>query len=148
MDVITEFYKLAKEYCQFISDTEISIQSAPALMELLMKLYMDAQKLPERDPETEGSSSLMTNTQLNVHISSEISPHYWLVYDPTSKEEPVCGDLTDDLSDIAKDLMDGIIEYDAGNIGNAIFEWKLGLDYHWGIHLLDAVRYLHWIKKE
>ncbi len=71
---------------------------------------------------------------------------YWEVFDPFEQDEPVCCDLIDDLTDIVNDLQYGILEYETGKIGNAVFEWKLSFDSHWGQHLVDALRVLHAIR--
>ncbi len=50
MDRADEFYKLAKEYYTYITETEISNDSVNMLMEFLMKLYISAMKLPDMEP--------------------------------------------------------------------------------------------------
>lgn len=141
--MITEFYGLAKEYCCFISKIEITGDSLSALMELLMKLYVSAVNLPETKPETTGYLAAEETEIPSISISSQIPQFYWEVFDPYEKDEPVCGDLVDDLSDIARDLKIGIAEYEAGRVGNAVNEWKWGLYNHWGSHVVDALRVLH-----
>ena len=39
-------------------------------------------------------------------------------------------------------------EYEAGRFGNAIFEWKFGLNSHWGQHVVDALRALHAVRTQ
>jgi hypothetical protein len=68
------------------------------------------------------------------------------VLDPFEFEEPVCGDLRDDLQDIYDDLRTGIREYEAGRKNNAIWDWKFGVDNHWGQHAVDAIRALNSIR--
>ncbi len=140
-----EFYELANEYVRFISKNEISGDSVPSLMELLMKLYSSAMFLTDGEPETIDSCS-GTSKSIIVRFSEQISPTYWKIFDPFVDEDSVCGNLIDDLSDIAKELIDGMKEYEAGKIGNAIFEWKFGLNTHWGQHIVDALRALHAIR--
>ena len=145
MDKLEGFYALAKAYCKYITETGISADSVPSLLELLMKLYVSAQTLPEPEPETDRPSSRGEKSE--VRLGEQISPYYWTVSDPCVLEEPVCGSLTDDLSDIASDLQRGIGEYERGNMGNAAFEWCFGFRHHWGDHAVDAIRYLHSIKR-
>ncbi len=110
-----------------------------------MKLYIAAQNLPEPEPETE--RAVRQGEAMKVRLGEEISPYYWAVSDPGVLEEPVCGSLVDDLADIASDLQRGIEEYDRGKVGNAAFEWSFGFRHHWGDHAVDAIRYLHSIKR-
>ena len=84
---------------------------------------------------------------MKVRLGEKDSPYYWMVSDPNVLEEPVCGSLVDDLADIASDLQRGIEEYDRGKVGNAAFEWSFGFRHHWGDHAVDAIRYLHSIKR-
>lgn len=140
-----KFYDLASEYCRFISESEITIDIVPYLIELLMKLYISATHLPETDPETIDSLS-PDSGNLSIKLEKQISSTYWEVYDPYVDEQPICGDLADDLSDIANDLKKGMREYEANRFGNAVFEWKLGLNSHWGQHVVDALRALHAVR--
>ncbi len=144
-DKATEFYELANEYCRFIVGNEITADSVSHLMELLMKLYFSAMYLPEAEPETI-DSSLVPLESVQIRLSNHISPVYWEVFDPYVEEEPVCGDLTDDFSDIAGNLRNGMKEYEAGRVGNAVFEWKLSFNSHWGQHVVDALRALHAVR--
>ena len=140
-----EFYKLADEFCCFIAENVITIDKVPNLMKLLMTLYVSAMNLPDTEPETTDSSSDIAEA-VSFRIGDQISTTYWEVFDPYVYEDPVCGDLTEDLSHIAKDLKKGMNEYKAGRIGNAIFEWRFGLNNHWGLHIVDALRALHFIR--
>ena len=145
MNKAKEFYEQADEYCRFITDNVITTDKVPNLMKLLMALYVSAMNLPDTEPETTDSSSDIAET-VSFRIGDQISTTYWEVFDPYVYEDPVCGDLTEDLSDIAKDLKKGMNEYKAGRIGNAIFEWRFGLNNHWGLHIVDALRALHFIR--
>lgn len=139
------FYHLAKEYCLFVSETEISLKTIPFLIELLMKLYMTAMHLPDLETEPSDSADYIANKLARIRFEAQITPMYWDVFDPVVDEEPICGDLYDDLSDIAMDLQRGLGEYDSGRIGNAVFEWKLGFNSHWGNHAVSAIKVLHFI---
>ena len=145
MDKLETFYALAKAYLEYIMNTEISGDSAAFLVERLMKLYIAAQNLPEPEPETE--RAVRQGEAMKVRLGEKDSPYYWMVSDPNVLEEPVCGSLVDDLADIASDLQRGIEEYDRGKVGNAAFEWSFGFRHHWGDHAVDAIRYLHSIKR-
>jgi hypothetical protein len=141
-DQIKEFYEQADEYCCFIAENVISADTIPSVMELLMKLYISVMKLPETEPETIASLSEITEA-VPIRFAEQIPTTYWEIFDPYADKDPVCGDLTEDLSDIAADLRNGMKEYEAGRFGNAVFEWKFGLNNHWGQHIVDALRALH-----
>ena len=141
-DKATEFYELANEYCRFIVGNEITADSVSHLMELLMKLYISVMNLPETEPESIASLSEITEA-VPIRFAEQIPTTYWEIFDPYADKDSVCGDLTEDLSDIAADLRNGMKEYEAGRFGNAVFEWKFGLNNHWGQHIVDALRALH-----
>jgi hypothetical protein len=70
--------------------------------------------------------------------------HYWNTFDPLKEnEQPVCGDLPDDLADIWLDLWEGLCLFDAGHSLEANFHWRVLYDSHWGQHVLDAQRAIY-----
>ena len=145
MDRVEAFYTLAKSYCRYLAENEINYDSIPFLMELLINIYVSALNLPELEPESTLSQISDIDKQ-TINISKQIPTLYWTMFDPYKDDKPVCGDITDDLSDIAYDLQYGIKEYDNGKIGNAVFEWRFGLNAHWGNHAIDALKALHTLR--
>ena len=137
-----EFYDLAQEYCSFVSEYFINQDTAPDLMEILMKLYVAALHLPDADPDT-AEPSADDPEPLSIDLGDDVPQYYWEVPDPFVLEEPVCGDLAEDLAEIGKDLGRGMAEYEEDRIGDALFEWKFLFDSHWGQHAADALRALH-----
>ena len=146
MDRVKEFYELADTYCHFVSAKEMTIDDVSALMELLMKLYLSAVCLPESEPETIDSSAPDVTDEIQVTFQKQIPTLYWEIFDPFVQEDAVCASLAEDLSEIAADMRNGMREFEAGRTVNAIFEWKLGLNGHWGNHAVDALRALHAIR--
>ena len=108
MDKIKEFYELADSYCHYIVASEMTIGDVKTLMKLLMKLYLSAIDLPEKTPETIGSVVSDKTDETRITFGKQIPRIYWEVYDPFVQEDSVCGDIVDDLSDIANDLQQGI----------------------------------------
>ena len=146
MEKIKEFYKLADSYCRYISLNVISMANILVLMELLMKLYISAGNLPETEPETIDSAMSVETNAIQITFNHQIPQLYWKAFDPFVCEDTVCANLTEDLSEIAKDLKTGMKEFEEGRTGNAVFEWRLGFESHWGSHLVDALRALHRIR--
>ena len=70
---------------------------------------------------------------------------YWEMFDPYDHETnaPVAGSLSDDLLDVYRDLWRGLVAYDAGHVGAAVWEWRFHFDFHWGDHAFGALRALH-----
>ena len=61
--------------------------------------------------------------------------------------QPGVGDLTDDLTDIYRDLIPGLRAWDEGTdeyLADIVFGWKEPLfASHWGLHAVDALPVLH-----
>jgi Domain of unknown function (DUF5063) len=71
---------------------------------------------------------------------------YSEVFDPVFDHEALTATLSDDLSDIYRDLKDSLEKYDGNEETGrreAIWEWKFNLQIHWGHHVVDALRPIH-----
>ena len=73
-----------------------------------MKLYLSALGLPESDPETIDSATSDKTDKMTVTFKKQIPTFYWEVFDPFTKEEAVCADFAEDLSEIAADRKNGM----------------------------------------
>lgn len=136
-------YCLSMRFCDAVNTKEVSAENAEEWLALLMELYVGAMRLPEIEPDDDSISRKKNAIPQPV---IKCRSDYWEVFDPFEFEEPVCGDLRDDLQDIYDDLRTGIREYEAGRKNNAIWDWKFGVDNHWGQHAVDAIRALHSIR--
>lgn len=78
----------------------------------------------------------------------EVKHHnvYTEIFDPYQDETPVTSCLEDDMIDIYIDIKKGLILFEQGHIVNAIWEWRFGLEIHWGEHATSAIRALQSIK--
>ena len=76
---------------------------------------MSAQALPDLAMDGEDAPQTDLNSELAIRLDARISPDYWEIYDPKCPDEAVCGNLVDDLADVASDLQRGIEDYDSGN---------------------------------
>ena len=68
------------------------------------------------------------------------------IYNPTivPSEQQVVGSISDDLTDIYRDVVAGLRAYKKGERAAAAWEWSFGLHSHWGTHATSAIRALHW----
>ena len=139
---ITEFYESAKKYCDFVSNNVITKDNLEELMYLMLDSFSKGLLLPDVEPE---DNDPVKGEKPNP-VRIELPTTYWEIFHPCAEEEPVCGDLMDDLSDIRDDLLEGIYDYEAGFINNAVFEWKLLHHAHWGNHAVAAVKALQHLR--
>ena len=57
-------------------------------------------------------------------------------------EEPVVGDIVDDMEDIYRDVSIGLVLFDQGRKGKAAKHWRFWFVHHWGEHATSALRAL------
>jgi len=57
-------------------------------------------------------------------------------------EEPVVGDIVDDLVDIYSDIAPGLELFESGDLAAAKDHWQFWLSSHWGEHATSALRAL------
>lgn len=124
--------------------------TAPVALRRVVAVYAAALSLPQ--PWTERVSIRradpidVTASLAAVRGRAAAIPlqHYSEIFSPhVPQDEPVVGDLVDDLADIYRDLAVGLHLHDAGNIDDALWEWGFNFQAHWGEHASSAIRALH-----
>ncbi|MFC4908869.1 DUF5063 domain-containing protein [Actinomadura gamaensis] len=68
---------------------------------------------------------------------------YVEVFDPYKDTEPTSYRLSDDLVDVASDLVHGLRHYQQGRPLEALWWWQYSYFNHWGNHAGAALRALH-----
>ncbi len=58
-------------------------------------------------------------------------------------EEPGIGSLSDDIADIYRDVVSGLVEFESGRRAEALWEWGFNFRHHWGAHATGAIRAVH-----
>ena len=116
------------------------------LHELLGALQTAAARLPAvapgeaAEPELEykrcSESTLRSRLPMDAY-SVVFNP---FEYDPLEMNppKPVMATLTDDLSDMHRDLMEGLVLYRADRFQDALWQWRFMYYAHWGRHLSHA----------
>jgi hypothetical protein len=94
--------------------------------------------LPERLRSAYSQVSNLPLTYYSEVFNSNVVP----------PEDPVIGDLADDIADIYRDLRRGLNLLDAGHTEQAVWEWVFHLKHHWGEHATSAIRALYWYLQE
>lgn len=154
------FVETAKNFCSFIETKQSnSYQTFLAtIQKQLIELYIYGAGLPEfsspkdRDIKEVGITDKDIKEILLLIRDRINDPFYWTVFDPTDHNDTasVCGDLTDDLGDIYKDLKTFLIEFEKGDDNvkqNALWQLKWSFDYHWNDHCMDAIYAIHYFLK-
>ena len=145
---VERFIELAREFCGLLETAterepeEVRLQ----LLRILPELYLAGGELPL--PDTEGEyERVPLGLDLLVGLSKHLGERdrFWEVFDPTQQDEPLESSLAQELSEIRHDLQQGLIALERGApLDAVVWEWRFGLDSHWGNHLVNALRAIHW----
>ncbi|RIH82849.1 hypothetical protein Mterra_02512 [Calidithermus terrae] len=162
---LSAFAELASEFCRFVEEETLPARGfAQRLHHLLSGLYLGALELPHTDvlfkpgaadaevPYTEaedrtGQELYQQTGRVAARLTEHLGEidHYLEVFDPyeTSNAETVGGSLVDDISDIYRDLLAGLRQWERGESGAALWEWRFNFEVHWGEHAISAIRAIH-----
>jgi hypothetical protein len=142
-DPVAVFAETARRYCEFVdaaASLDLDERLHRARLEL-SRLVHAACHLPAGDadaPDVDTDVSIPTNWPGFGDLDL-----YQKIFDPYVDEAPVWGSLSDDVLDIYRDLQCGLVAYDAGQVGAAVWHWRWDFDHHWGAHAVDALQALH-----
>jgi Domain of unknown function (DUF5063) len=143
--VAEDFERLARAYCAFI-DASASYDRVDLVAELerhLLALHAAALLLPYGDPADEDREGLSHEEWSAIYkrLQSQLGDanDYWMVFDPFKEEPPVVSELADDAADIYRNLLDGLVFADTGDVPQAVWEWQHGFASHWGRHAASAL---------
>ena len=142
---IKEFARLAQEYCDWVEGKGNKGEDQLFYLQVLLsKLYCWGIQLPDCEP-----TDLLESDELPDHNHQEILnyfktfpiQYYSMIFNAhiVPSEEPVIGDVIDDLADIYKDLKDGLWYLGRGSELDAVFRWRFSLGAHWARHILGAM---------
>ncbi|MDQ2732380.1 MAG: DUF5063 domain-containing protein [Armatimonadota bacterium] len=152
-ETVSHFVESAEAFCSLIEQhqsltaAEFVCQSAPCLAELyraavLLSLWpveTDTEDLIEDAVSTEQAQAV--DRGIGQKLGSACL--YWEVFDPREESDPVVGDLGDDLADIYREVKNGLAAFNKGPANEAIGHWQWGFRFHWGDHVVDALRVMH-----
>jgi hypothetical protein len=117
-------------------------------LKLLVGLYAAALNLPALDVVEELEPPGVNQEEWDRvyrRFGSLPVGYYSEIFDPLTvpPEEPVVGDLADDLADIYRDVRSGLQLYEAGAWPAATDFWLENFRIDWGRHALSALCVLH-----
>jgi hypothetical protein len=131
-----------KEYLQLLRTHLLKIYNSG--LNLSTDINPGDDKYPEYlEPENIRSRILQLSEKL---INNR---YYWEVFDPTDTidNQPVCGDLIDDITDIYHDIKSALLIHSINTAdAKATSVWQLEFQFrtHWGNHCINALRACHY----
>ncbi|MFN8455443.1 MAG: DUF5063 domain-containing protein [Anaerolineae bacterium] len=153
---LEKFTGVAREFCQWAeSEFSTDVQSMQQALELITRLYLSSvglidelRDVDEATPSVESTASM--RSIIYARASSLPVKYYSEVFNPLliPAEEPVIGDLADDIADIYGDIRRGLNLFEAGYTEQAIWQWLFHMQHHWGEHATSAIRAIHWYLSE
>lgn len=142
-----DFSEVARAFCAWCEASGSALTDRQAAY-WLCRLYAQALLLPEAQSENDNglpelSADALENAASNLAAFS--GRYYREVFDPDPLlgDEPVMGDIGDDLLDTYKDVRAGLVLFDRGEVSEALWHWSFLHRIHWGRHVAGALYALH-----
>jgi hypothetical protein len=140
MEDCSAFLQTVEEFCSLIENAESFHRTrfAALCFRLVSKLLTQVSELP--DVPLLARIHIVGDEDYNKIVTVLKSllgdkDYYRMVFDPFSEDgEAIYGSLSDDLSDIWRDLNGGLEAYRSGRVEEAVGEWRFSFAYHWGLH--------------
>lgn len=145
-DQVHEFVALVRQYLALVDGAEDT--SAHELLtysaRLLPRIYAAGLELPDVSlaDEVEASDEVVSPMSKLGRLFGRFDV-YFEVFDPVFEQDAVASSLSDDLADIYLDLARPLAAFDAGQQGDAVWQWRFNIRGHCGDHIVDALRAIH-----
>lgn len=142
-----DFVDTARGFCDWCEGPRDQMVDSHAAY-WLSRLYAEALLLPKVEPENSRDSPTLPEQPLaraDGNLAAFWGRYYRQVFHPGPElsDEPVLGDLGDDLTDVYRDIRAGLVLYDAGLQSDALWHWSFLHRVHRGRHAAGAVYALH-----
>jgi len=131
-------------FCEWAESDEHDLMSARSHLISLMSCIPAVEDLRyASDSEVEYAYREHEGWEKDIRRFGDLSFQYYrVVFDPhdtDSEQEPVMGNLHDDLADIYGDLWHGLQAMNDGDESEALSLWINSYFYHWGQHASSAL---------
>ena len=148
---LEQFRNAAADYCSWVEGSPADpLGEARIAWRLLPKVLHLIHDVPEAEPDSVADKDFLTKGDNTLPIYRRFAAlpfnyyrEIWNPHEIESADEPVTGDLADDLMDLYLDLKQGLLYFDAGRPAQAAFHWTFMYGVHWGRHATSALRALH-----
>jgi hypothetical protein len=143
-----EFAEIARGFCLWCESPTPGAATDSKAAAWLCRLYAAALGLPKVGAEnSDGLPDLPPEglQRATANLARWNSAYYREFYDPHPhlSDEPVVGDIGDDLLGTYKDIRAGLLLYERGAERDALWHWSFLHQVHWGRHAVGAIFALH-----
>lgn len=150
---IDAFAGIARGFCLWCESSSPGPASPRTAAIWLARLHAAALELPDAGPgNADGLPDLPADAEENArrNLSACNGWYYREFFDPDPRlvEEPVMGDVGDDLLDVDMDVRGGLVRFDDDDIEAALWHWAHLHRLHWGRHAVGALFALHCLHQD
>jgi len=143
----SDFAGTARAYCSWCEATHTEHTDSQAAY-WLSRLYSQALMLEKVSCENSDGLPDIPQKDLDAaksNLAKFFGRYYRVVFNPDCllDEEPVMGDIGDDLFDTYLDIRRGLVLFDKSESNHALWFWSLMHRDHWGHHAVSALSALH-----
>jgi hypothetical protein len=152
MTVLESFAQKVRDFRLWAENPSEGADGCREALAQLIGLYSSALELaPFWDNSlSEDWKDLETDEEEVNRIVSTISRNlpiqiYWLIFDPHAQppEEPLATSFSDEIGEIYRDVVEGLLAYESGAARQALFQWGESFHTHWGRHAVSAMNAIH-----
>lgn len=142
---VERFRDIASEYCRLLESDESGERVLTSLHVLLPQLCQLAQLLPQGAAGAPIELERPPPDAALERIQSLLGErtYYREVFDPYSSDDAVEGNLHDDLGDIYRELVEGLVRHRTQGADAACWHWRFTFQIHWGENAISAMRALY-----
>ncbi len=142
------FAEVARGFCTWCESPSLGTNIEAIASGWLAKLYAAALLLPHTNSESSAGLPELPEGPANrarQNLAAFNGFYYKEFFDPnpTLTEEPVIGDVGDDLLDTYKDVRAGLVLFERGEPNEALWHWAFLHQVHWGRHAVGGLFALH-----
>jgi hypothetical protein len=141
-EATTNFIQTARIACREIEGFD-GKRFAP-LMKALTRLLAASESLKACELEPDVSEFHIEAVELHAPASSSQDTVFYEIFDPSDERSVTRVSFEDCLRDIYGALEGGlrVLDHSVEKRPTVLWEWRFGYQFHWGRHLIDAVRFI------
>ena len=144
----SSFASVANGFCTWCEGSTLGPKPEQIAASWLSRLYTAALLLPSVEAENSDGQPDLPETEVTKARGNLACFNSWYYReyfdpDPTLNDEPVMGNVGDDLLDTYKDIKTGCVLFKQGKPNEALWYWEFLYRVHWGRHAVGALFAVH-----
>lgn len=148
-ELLQQFVLAADDFCSWLEGKE-EMRGDDALR-MIAALYNSALNIPNvdvvnlRDFDRIPELGQLELDRVRLRLAYFPFLYYWDMAQALAMDgqEPLLGEINDDIADIYKDVKEGLMAFENGLKDVASWHWRQTWALHWGRHAASAMRALH-----